>query len=111
MASGRMSKVNELIRKTLAEHTSEVLELSPGELITITNVITSKDLAHSKVFITLFPDSKKEFLLERIGLKAKELKYILSQNTSLQKVPDLRFVMDATEEKAQHMEDVLNTLS
>lgn len=108
--SDRMSRVNELIRTTLAKAIPEILELGPGQLITITRVITSRDLAHAKVLVTCYPDTEKKELLSRAQHKAHELKHELSQETLLQRVPSLHFFPDETEEHAQHIEEVLDSL-
>lgn len=110
MNGDRMSRINELVRSVLAEHMSETLELPENALVTVTRVITSKDLSHAKVYVTCFPDPQKEPLLQAVIHKSPAFKHILAQSTSLHKVPSLTFLIDETEEKAGHIEHILDTL-
>lgn len=106
----RMSQVNETIRLSLAKSIPVVLELDPSEIITITRVQTSKDLGHARIFVTLFPDEKQEFLLNLLATRAKELRHELSQETILFRVPELAFKIDTTEKHAQHIEELLDSI-
>lgn len=106
----RMSQVNEAIRQLLAKHIPDILELDPSQIITVTRVHTSKDLGHAKVFVTLFPDSEAEKLFIRLKKHTKALRYELSQETLLFRMPELSFEIDTTEKNAQHIEALLDSL-
>lgn len=111
MKSDRMQRVNELIRVTLATQISETLELPQNNIITITRVITSRDLSYTKVFITCFPDERKQKLIALLQGKSKLLRHLLANNTKLKRVPELAFQEDIIEERAERIESVLDSLS
>jgi len=109
MASDRIPRVNEHIRTVL----SGILqtELDPSKaLVTITRVSTSKDLHHARIFISVYPDQEKDRVLVSLQAKTKHFRHELSQQMDIYRVPELAFTYDATEEKAKHIEDVLDSL-
>jgi len=106
----RMSQVNEIIRQLLAKHIPDLLELDPSQIITVTRVQTSKDLGHATVLVTIFPDPQTEELFLRLKKNTKALRYALSQDTLLFRMPELSFHIDSTEKQAQHIEALLDSL-
>ncbi|MFA5031003.1 MAG: 30S ribosome-binding factor RbfA [Patescibacteria group bacterium] len=106
----RMSQVNDTIRQLLAKHIRDLLELEPSQIITVTRVHTSKDLGHAKIFVTIFPDPQAEELFLRLKKHTKALRYALSQDTLLFRMPELSFEIDTTEKQAQHIEALLDSL-
>jgi len=106
----RIAQVNETIRLELAKHIPEILPIEEGELVTITRVMTSRDLGHAKIFVTLFPDTRQDELFARLKEHAKELRHELSQGMPLFRVPELSFQIDTTEKQAQHIEKLLDSL-
>lgn len=106
----RLDRVNEEIRLQLAIQIRDILLDVIDAVVTITKVDTSKDLAHAKVFITVFPDDKEKATLTSLFHQAKELRHRLAEHTRMHHVPQLSFVIDASEKHGQHIEDLLDSL-
>lgn len=101
-----MLKIDEMI---LREVSKELLRLFPDDFSSITQVHVSKDLAFAKVWVSSVKDIDKK--VERYQHHAKEIRKSLSQNVIARKVPSLYFVADKTEEKASHIDCLIEEVS
>jgi len=97
MESNRQKKVARLIQKDL----SEIFLLQSkshykGIMITITHVIVSKDFSIAKIYLSLFPDDKKETIFQDIKHQKSIIKHALSNKmkNQMRKIPELVFFLD-----------------
>lgn len=87
--------------------------LSPGTLITVTEVQISPDSSLAKVYLSLFNTESKEDALKKIQEKEALIKHHLSQTTAknARRVPELHFYLDNTAEEAEYMDKLLDSIS
>ncbi len=109
MPSRRVERVNELLRVELGElllHTLRDPRLAG--LVSITEVRTTQDIRHSRVFISVLgtPEERRSTL---IGLQAAAgfLRKELSSRLTLRYVPDLTFRADESIERGERIIDLL----
>jgi ribosome-binding factor A len=76
--------------------------------ISLSDVEVTRDLAHAKVFITVFESEKAESTIKALKSAAKYLRHRLSQEMRMRSVPELHFHHDASVETGQKMDQLIN---
>src|SRR5699024_7255596 len=107
----RRDRVAEEIKKELGDLITTRVKDPAVRLVTITDVDVSPDLKHAKIYVGMFDilgsgDQAAEVLA---GLQRARgfLRHALGQRMRLRVLPELRFYEDATERKAQQLEQVI----
>ena len=97
MESKRQQRISRLLQKDLGEiFQHETRSLTGGAMITVTKVQVTRDLALSRVYLSLFGTEDKQALLEKIREHKNEIKYKLGNRirNQLRAVPELEFYED-----------------
>ena len=97
MESTRQKKVSRLIQKELAEiFLKKGPEVAPGKLVSITKVRVSPDLSFAKIYISIFPTTDQEKILQSIQDHTSKIRFELGNKvrTQLRIVPDIVFHID-----------------
>ena len=105
MKTKRMSRVDSEIQKSLASIISKFddTELSTA-LISIMKVETFADFSLSKIYISVFGDKqKRERVVKKLNENKKSIRYELAHAQKLRVVPDLMFIVDDVDEKAERV--------
>jgi ribosome-binding factor A len=108
--SYRMRRINEAIKEIIGTALTQDLKDPRIGFVTLTGVVTSPDLSHAKVFISVYGKQKeKDATLE--GLKAARafLQRLISDELDLRRTPMLEFVYDVTIDKAMHIQALLKS--
>ncbi|MBQ9786903.1 MAG: ribosome-binding factor A [Lentisphaeria bacterium] len=74
----RLTRVNELIKRELANYLEKFPPHAPGMLVSVTEVVTSVDLRNATVSISIFGGSN--------GNRDEVFKYLNSSRSDMQKV-------------------------
>lgn len=103
MDNKRMSRVDAEIQKALAEIISHFDDVQfTGSLISIMKVETFADLSMTKVFISVLGDkSKKSLIVKKLNENKKTIRFELAHKIKLRTIPDLMFIADEVEERAE----------
>ena len=113
MSVDRLERVNALLRREISEALYKVFAGDTLNLacITITNVDTSRNLRNATVSVSIFGhDHERGTILRKLAHKADALQSIINRDLTLKYTPRLRFVLDASVEKGDHVLDLLNHL-
>jgi len=97
MESTRQKKVSRLIQKELAEiFLKKGVEIAPGKLVSITKVRVSPDLSFSKIYISIFPSTDQEKILQSIQDHTSKIRFDLGNKvrSQLRIVPEISFHID-----------------
>ena len=108
--SHRILQINELIRHELSDLLVKEVELPQNCLATITEVDTSKDLRHAKVWFSVIPVAYTKKVLDKLNSNAGHLQFLLNKKLSLKPLPRIKFFIDETEKKASDIEAVLDRI-
>jgi ribosome-binding factor A len=107
----RMRRVNESVRQVLSE---AVLELKDPRIgfVTVTGVVTSSDLRHAKVFVSVFGNEKKQ-VKSMAGLDAAHgvLQARIASELRLKRTPQLEFEYDRSVEEGVRMSALIDELA
>jgi ribosome-binding factor A len=97
MESTRQKKVARLLQKELADiFLKKGNEVAHGKLITVTEVRVSPDFSFAKVFISVFPSSNQQEVLDYIEAHSARIRFELGSKirTQLRIVPEIAFHLD-----------------
>lgn len=98
MASQRIIKINEEIRKELSEIVrSEIKDPRvSGAMVSVMDVETTNDLKFAKVFISVLQEDKKEEAIARLNAAGGFLRKEIARRINLRNTPQLIFKLDET---------------
>lgn len=103
MTNKRMSRVDAEIQKALAEIISKFDDINiSGSLVSVMKVDTFSDFSMAKVYISVLGDkSKKSLIVKKLNENQKTIRYELAHHMRLKNVPELVFIVDEVEERAE----------
>ena len=104
----RSERVAGALRRELAQLIQ--LEVKDPEVgfIGLSDVEVSRDLAHAKVFITVFEPEKAVSSVKALNRAAGYLRSRLGQKMRIRSVPELHFEHDASVETGQRMDSLID---
>jgi ribosome-binding factor A len=107
----RMRRVNESVRQVLAEAVGDLKDPRIG-LVTVTGVVTSPDLRHATVYVSVLGSERKR---ERslAGLEAAHglLQGRLARELRMKRTPQLSFEYDPSVERGVRMTQLIDELA
>ncbi len=108
MSAGRMRRVDEAIREVLSDAVGEGLKDPRIGFVTVTDVKTSPDLRHARVFVTVLGDQdRRDATLEGLQSAHGVLQGRLARELRMKRTPTLQFAYDETTDRAMHIEALL----
>lgn len=110
MPSDRMRQVNMALRDYFASAISRLVEFPPGVVVSVIKVHTTTDLHNSTVFLSIVPDQHVGSSLKKIRKQTRELVGDVADRITFRMIPKFTFVVDDTERKAAHIEELLDSL-
>jgi len=97
METNRQKKIAGVLQKDLVDVLqSDARNGMPGVIISVTKVSVTTDLSVAKVFLSIFPNDKRDLILEGILDNKHKIKHSVAQKTKhqLRKMPELSFFVD-----------------
>ena len=76
--------------------------------ISLSDVEVSRDLAHAKVFVTVFEPEKAEASIRALNQRAGFLRSLLGKEMRIRAVPELHFHHDASVETGRQMDELID---
>ncbi len=106
----RMHKIEDLLQKEIANIViTRIDNQDIKNTVTITDIKVSKDIRNAIVyFTTLKSDYKK--IEKMMNILKPTIKFHLSKNIHLKRIPDLKFIFDDTVLKGQKINKLLDSL-
>ncbi|HEX8086715.1 MAG TPA: 30S ribosome-binding factor RbfA [Solirubrobacteraceae bacterium] len=109
MSGDRMRRVDEAIREVLSDAVGQGLKDPRIGFVTVTDVKTSPDLRHARVFVTVLGgDAERAATLEGLQSAHGLLQRRIATELRMKRTPTLRFVYDDTTDRAMHIEELLS---
>lgn len=109
MESTRQAKIARLIQKELSEIFRRQTAKTHGVLVSVSTVRVSPDLSTAKAYLSVFPSSKSQEMIENINRNAKTIRYELAQivRHQLRKTPELSFFLDDSLDYIENIDNLL----
>ena len=96
MSTDRMRRVNEAVREVLSDAIKLLKDPRVG-FVTVTDVRTSPDLRHAKVFVSVFgTDEERTATMDGLASAHGVLQTAVNRELRLKRTPTLDFVYDDT---------------
>jgi ribosome-binding factor A len=93
----RQKKVARLIQKEVADiFIRKGSQLAPGKMVSITKVRVSPDLSFAKIYLSIFPSTNQDKILQSVHDHAPRIRYDLGHKvrSQLRIVPEIAFFID-----------------
>jgi ribosome-binding factor A len=108
MSTERMRRVDEAMREVLSDVLTHDLKDPRVGFVTVTDVKTSPDLRHARVYVSVLGDPQAvQASLEGLRSAHGYLQGRVAGELRLKNTPALQFVHDDTAERAQRVERLL----
>jgi len=110
METNRQKKIAGVLQKDLADVLQKAArDGMKGVIISVTRVNVTSDLSQAKVYISVFPQLKREIILKGIQENSSSIRYEMAKRTrdQLRRMPDLSFYVD---DSLDYIEDIDNAL-
>ena len=107
----RMTRVNELLKREIADLIEKYIEHRKGCLISVTEVKTTPDLRQAKVHISILGgENEKKELMSNLQKKRTFIQQQASRHITLKYTPVIDFVYDKRIESGDKVLAILNQL-
>lgn len=105
----RLERINELIHKIVGQ---SLQRLFPQSHLTITKVDVSPDLRYADISISQLPyaGTQTTNILDAVADQKKEIQRVLGRSLKTKFTPRLRFHLDAGNQKAQRVDELLRKI-
>jgi ribosome-binding factor A len=110
METNRQKKIAGVLQKDLAEVLQNAArDGMKGVIISVTKVNVTTDLSQAKVYLSVFPQLKREIILKGVQENKTSIRYEMAKRTreQLRRMPELTFYID---DSLDYIEDIDNAL-
>ncbi|MBA2332616.1 MAG: 30S ribosome-binding factor RbfA [Actinobacteria bacterium] len=106
-----MRRVNEAVRQVLSEAVPELKDPRIG-FVTLTGVVTSSDLRHARVFVSVLGNpQKQQKTMAGLGAAHGVLQARVARELRLKRTPQLAFEYDRSVEEGVRMSALIDELA
>ena len=103
----RSDRVAGQLRRDLARLIQMEIKDPDVGFVSLSDVEVTRDLAHAKVYITVFQPEKAETSLRALQRAAAFLRRRLGQELRMRQVPELHFLHDDSVERGSHIDSLI----
>ncbi len=103
----RSERVAGQLRRDLARLIQQEVKDPEVGFVSLSDVEVSRDLAHAKVFITVFEPENAKTSLKALRRAAAFLRHRLGQELRMRQVPELHFLHDDSVEQGSHIDQLI----
>ena len=111
MASDRMRRVDEAIRQVIGAAVATGLRDPRVGFVTVTDVRTSADLSHARVYVSVLgDDAQRQDSMDGLQSAHGYLQRRVASELHLKRTPTLTFAYDNTTDRALRVEELLEEI-
>ncbi|MBM2814985.1 MAG: ribosome-binding factor RbfA [Ignavibacteria bacterium] len=109
--SSRIEKVASVVKRTLAQPLSDFAREHNAGLVTVTSVLLTRDLQIAKVYFSIYGGTTTpEKFLSLLEVYKSQFRQQLGSQLRLRYTPDIRFFIDDTLDKMEHIQKLLDSV-
>jgi ribosome-binding factor A len=110
METTRQSKIARLIQKDLSNIFQSQTRQMRGVLVSVSVVRVSPDLSIAKVYLSVFPSSRAQEIINNVNENMKQIRYALGnlERHQLRIIPELKFFIDDSLDYIDNIDRLLN---
>lgn len=105
--SDRIEKVNSLLQHEVGKIILRDFGFSPEVLVTLTRVETTSNMIEAKAYISVFPETKAEPIINALNKSVYDIQYKINRTLRMRPIPKIRFVKETEISKAAKIEELL----
>jgi len=105
----RSERVGGQLRRELAQLVQQEIKDPGVGFVGISDVEVTRDLAHARVFVTVFEEENAAKSIDALNRAAGYLRRRLGQEMRIRAVPELHFLHDASVETGARMDELIAT--
>ena len=103
----RSERVSGQLRRELAQMIQREIKDPEVGFVSVSDVEVSRDLAHAKVYVTVFNPGQASASIKALKRAAGFLRTRLGQELSMRNIPQLHFLHDDSVETGQRMDSLI----
>ncbi len=109
METTRQAKIARLLQKELSEIFRQQTAKTHGVIISVSAVKVTPDLSIARAYLSVFPSTNAQEIMNNINLSAKTIRYELAQKVrfQLRKTPELQFYLDDSLDYIENIDHLL----
>ena len=109
METTRQNKIARLIQKELSDMFLLQTKAMNGVLVSVSVVRISPDMSVAKAYLSIFPSSKSEEIIQNINANAKSIRFELGTRLrhQLRIIPELKFFIDDSLDYIEKIDQLL----
>ena len=109
METTRQQKIARLLQKDLSEILRQETAKTHGVIISVSAVRVTPDLSIARAYLSVFPSTNAQEIMNNINLSAKTIRYELAQKVrfQLRKTPELQFYLDDSLDYIENIDHLL----
>ncbi len=108
--SFRLEKISKLIKEEISLIFLHKIQDSSIGLVTVTKVDVSPDLKNAKIYLSIFPNDKRESSLTKVKEMHGFFRTELAARMTTRYVPELRFFLDDSADYVEHIDTLLKKI-
>lgn len=108
--SKRIQRLNQLIKKEVAQLILREIEFPKDVLVTITRAEVIPDLRESKVYVSVMPEKNEGQVLALLNRKVFLLQKKIDKRLKMRPVPKIEFFKEERTKEAARIEEILEEL-
>jgi len=106
----RLQRINQLIKKEIAQIILKEIDFAPEILATVTRVETTQDLLDANVFVSVFPENSFVKTIDFLKKKSGFLQREINKSLRMKPLPRLHLLPEKATSKAGRIEEILEQL-
>jgi ribosome-binding factor A len=111
MSTGRIRRVDEAIRQVLGDALAAELKDPRVGFVTVTDVRTSADLSHARVYVSVLGDAeRREATMDGLSSAHGFLQRRVARELRLKRTPTLEFAYDDTTDRALRVDALIDEI-
>ena len=109
MENTRLNRIERLLQKELGDMFIHVSSTFKGTILSVSEVRISPDLSVAKAYISVFPQSQSDYVIETLKNSSRSIRYELGKRikNQVRVIPELIFKLDETLDKLENIDRLL----
>lgn len=107
MASNRINRINDEIRRELADQLRNLKDPRVSGMVSITRVDTTNDLRYARVYVSVLNKDQEKDVLKGLKSASGFLRRELGRALQLRYTPELQFIGDDSIQHGAHILELL----
>jgi ribosome-binding factor A len=103
----RIERVNQLIKKELAQIILREIDFPKNVLVTLTRIDTSPNLIGTKVFLSTFPENRSQETIDILNRNIYMIQQALNKRLIMRPMPKIMFREEKVVREAGRVEEIL----